>query len=200
VPNAPNAFQVTMMESCYADCPSSFFWFLGQFFPITCGITQFMLRYRFLEGDMSKYSCFQGHFDCCCCKSGQCYERDCPHLCLFTEACVCNNLALSATRFATQLKYDLRTDPCDYRLIWCNNALMWFSCICNIIAIFDDNLRQVARILDLISDIMYHTVSGCMTAQVAYELNFQHGKGGKYQETNTAVAEPVDPTYYPSKA
>ena len=150
---------------------------------------------------MSKYSCFQGHFSCFCCRSGSCYERDCPQLCLFAESCICNSLALSATRFSTQLKYDLRSDPCDYRLIWCTNAVQCLSCFCNILAIFEESFREAARIIDVIADLMYHTVSGCMTAQVAHELNFQLSKGGKYQETDssaTAVAVPVDQTYYPA--
>lgn len=33
--------------------------------------------------------------------------------------------------------------------------------------------RDVARILGWIADFVYHTVSGCATAQTAFELNYQ---------------------------
>lgn len=63
-------------------------------------------------------------------------------------------------------KYNLSSDACDYRLIRINNCLQCLSIICDIASIFNRNLRQIACILDYASDIMYHAVSGCMTAQV----------------------------------
>ena len=76
-------------------------------------------------------------------------------------------------------KYDLRSDPCDYRLIRINNCLQMLSCICHMAALIIPDLRDLARILDLIADIFYHCVSGCMTAQVVHEqvqlhLSFPH--------------------------
>jgi hypothetical protein len=41
-------------------------------------------------------------------------------------------------------KYDLSSDPCDYRLIRINNCLQVFSCVCSVLAIFIDELREVA--------------------------------------------------------
>lgn len=58
-------FQVNMMDAPCSGC-SSFFWFLGQFVPITCGVTQYCLRRKALEGDMSKYQCCQGYVNICC--------------------------------------------------------------------------------------------------------------------------------------
>eukprot|EP01035_Chromulina_nebulosa_P049123 gene49123-66704_t len=56
-------------------------------------------------------------------------------------------------------KYDLQSDPCDYRLIRINNCLQVFACVCDILAIFIDSLREVARIIDNIADLFYHCVS-----------------------------------------
>jgi hypothetical protein len=164
-----------MLHAPIADCPYSCFWFTCQFFPATFVCTQMMLRNKFLEGDMSKYMCFQGVFGekFCCVSAGNCGEKDCPQLCLFCESLCCNACALSATRIATMQKYDLRSDPCDYRLIYINNALQCLSLICDVLAIINGAFQQLANIIDLIAELFYHTISGCMTAQVAHELNYQ---------------------------
>lgn len=67
-------------------------------------------------------------------------------------------------------KYDLKSDPCDYRLIRINNCLQMLACICDIAAIFVADLRQLANLIDHIADLFYHTISGCMTAQVCFYL------------------------------
>ena len=64
-------------------------------------------------------------------------------------------------------KYALSSDPCDYRIIAFSNCLQILACICDILAIFIAELREVACILDRIADFVYHVVSGCMTAQVS---------------------------------
>eukprot|EP01035_Chromulina_nebulosa_P017858 gene17858-23471_t len=174
-------FQTDMLNAPCVDCPYSCCWCLGQFIPFTCGITQWCLRYKALGGDLSKYSCFQGYFNICCCfKAGQCCESECPHLCLFLEACICNFAAVSASRIYVMEKYDLSSDPCDYRLIRCNNCLQMLSCICFIASLIDPSLRDLAQIINNIADLFYHCVSGCMTAQVAYEIDYQ--KSGRRTE------------------
>ena len=72
--------------------------YFRQFIPLTCTCTQYALRVKALEGDMTKYSCFQGYFNCCCFRAGSCGEQSCPELCLCFESCCCNSLAVSATR------------------------------------------------------------------------------------------------------
>jgi hypothetical protein len=57
---------------------------------------------------------------------------------------VCNCFAISASRMYIMEKYDLSSDPCDYRLIRINNCLQVFSCVCSVLAIFIDELREVA--------------------------------------------------------
>lgn len=66
-------------------------------------------------------------------------------------------------------KYQLSSDPCDYRLIRLNNCLQMLSCACDLLACaFDNgNLRQLAVLIDHLADLMYHCVSSCMTAQVS---------------------------------
>ena len=57
------------------------------------GCTQYCLRRKILNGDMSKYSCFQGYYTfCCCIKGGACCEDNCPNLCAFLEGCLCSKL------------------------------------------------------------------------------------------------------------
>jgi len=172
-------FQTDMMHAPCADGFKSCGWFCGQFIPATCGCTQYLLRRKVLHGDMTKYSCFQGYFNICCCfKAGACGEQSCPDFCLCLESCCCNFVAISASRMYVQEKYNLGSDPCDYRLIRINNCLQIIACICDILAIFIAQLREVAHIIDWIANIFYHCVSGCMTAQVAHEQNYQDANGG----------------------
>lgn len=82
---------------------------------------------------------------CFCFKAGSCGEQNCPDLCLCCEACICNFAAISASRMYVMEKYDLTSDPCDYRLIRINNCLQITACICDIMAIFIKDLRELAR-------------------------------------------------------
>ena len=116
---------------------------------------------------MSRYVCCQGYINCCCFKAGSLGESSCPDLCLCLEAFLCNGCAVSASRLYVMDKYQLSSDPCDYRIIRFNNCIQLLACICDILAIFFEDLRQIACILDRIADLVYHTVSGCMTAQVS---------------------------------
>ena len=68
-------------------------------------------------------------------------------------------------------QYELASDPCDNRLIRCNNCLQILACFCDILALIDDSFRGLAFIFDHLADFMYHTVSGCMTAQVGMDGN-----------------------------
>jgi len=84
---------------------------------------------------------------------------------------MCNGFAVSASRLTTMDRYSLHPDPCDYRLIRLNNCLQVLACVCDILALFDRNLRQLARIIDCIANLFYYSLSGCMTAQTAHEIN-----------------------------
>jgi hypothetical protein len=156
---------------------------MGQFLPLTCCCTQVVifktqtihiydflckifLRHKILQGDMSKYQCCQGYFNCCCFKAGSMGEDSCPHLCLCLESFFCNNLAVSSSRMYVMDKYKLSSDPCDYRLIRLNNMLQLLSCVCHIMAMFDREFIRLVQLIDHVADLMYHLVASCMTAQV----------------------------------
>jgi hypothetical protein len=51
----------------------------------------------------------------------------CP---LFQSFC-CANLAVSATRMHVMEEKKLHSDPCDRRMIRCNNCVFLLSCVCN---------------------------------------------------------------------
>jgi hypothetical protein len=87
----------------------------------------------------------EGYLNFCCFKAGSCGEESCPELCLCCESCICNGLAVSASRMYVMEKYDLQMDPCDYRLIRINNCLQILACICDILAIFIEQIRELAR-------------------------------------------------------
>jgi hypothetical protein len=178
-PDGDKSFQVNMCEAPCKDC-NSFGWFCYQCLPFTCCCAQYHLRKKLLNNDMSQYLCFQGQFECCCgaIKPGQCYEKQCPEVMLCLESCCLNGLALSATRMNVMEQHNLRSDPMDVKLIRCNNCIQVASCVCDCIAIISckRDFRNAARILDVISYIVYHTVSGCMTAQVANEMDYRSGE------------------------
>jgi hypothetical protein len=87
----------------------------------------------------------EGQYAFCCLKAGSCSEESCPDFCAFMEGCFCNFMAVSANRSYVMDKYDLASEPCDYRLIRINNFLQVLACICSILAIFIGELREVAR-------------------------------------------------------
>eukprot|EP01041_Mallomonas_annulata_P008654 gene8654-17857_t len=184
-------FQTDLMWSSCSECPKSACWCLCQCFPFTSCCTQYFLRRKVLEGDMTKYSCFQGYFNCCCFKAGSCQEQSCPDLCLCLEALCCNCLAISASRVYVMEKYNLESDPCDYRLIRINNCLQMLACVCGILALFVPELRELSQCINCIADLFYHTLSGCMTAQIAHEMNYQLKNAG--QAIATVPAYPVYP-------
>eukprot|EP01039_Chlorochromonas_danica_P006424 gene6424-7083_t len=183
-----NRFQTGMLTApCAGGC--TLCWFCGQFIPLTCGITQFFLRRKVLDYDMTKYVCFQGYFNCCCCKAGSCCESTCPCCCLCIEAHCCNFMAVSASRIYVMEKYDLTSDPCDYRLIRINNCLQCLACLCTILSIFNSAFNDCSRLVSLIADCFYHCVSGCMTAQVAFEVDYQKRVGNQGAQMGVPMAQ-----------
>jgi hypothetical protein len=123
---------------------------------------------------MTQYQCCQGYVNICGFKAGMCGEESCPDLCLCVESCLCNGCAVSASRMYVMDRYQLSSDPCDYRLIRINNCLQCLSCICDVLATINDAFAVLANIVDRIADIFYHCVSGCMTAQVSYVVSSIH--------------------------
>ena len=80
------------------------------------------LRYRVLDGKMENYLCCQNYIQCCCFKGGACGEKHCPHCCLCLEAFCCVGPSMSSSRAYIMDMYDLKSDPCDNRLIRFSNC------------------------------------------------------------------------------
>ncbi len=70
-------------------------------------------------------------------------------------------------------KHNLASDACDYRLIRISNCLQMLACVCHVLAMIDSGFRDIAQLIDNIADLFYHTISGCMTAQVGVDSIFE---------------------------
>lgn len=100
-------------------------------------------------------------------------------------------------------QYELSSDPCDYCLIQCTNALQCLACICRCLALCCDMLKELACIIEIIADCVYFSVTGCMTAQTAYEVEYraelaeqneQLGRKPAAPKQNVVEAQPVGAT------
>ncbi|EKX37632.1 hypothetical protein GUITHDRAFT_165451 [Guillardia theta CCMP2712] len=154
--NAPCANPLCCLAGLLCPCPSACF-----------------IRRQALDTDMTRYKCCQGYYDFCCFQAGNFGESSCPDLCNGLEALLCFSCSISSTRMLVMDTRDIRPDPCDNRLIGLNNCLQLLSCICNILAMFIEELEALADLVDFIADVVFALVSSCMIAQVNYELN--HG-------------------------
>ncbi|KAG5182429.1 hypothetical protein JKP88DRAFT_186308 [Tribonema minus] len=167
-------FQIGMME---APCKATLCCCYGSL--CSC-CAQYTVRKRALDGNLDNYICCQGYFPgCCCMKPGHCGEKSSPACCLCLESFCCLSCAVSSSRMFIMDKYRLLPDPWDNRIIRFNNALQLLSCICNCLAICVEELREFARILDLIAEIVFYTTVGCMTGQMMHELDYQQNMAPK---------------------
>jgi len=140
---------------------------------------QIHLRYKALNhvepnSGWKNYMCCQGYFGgCCCIQPGEIGDKTCPIPCMCLEAFCCPGLAVSASGNVIRERYSLGLDEDDVRLIRCSNCLQIFSCILSLVSIITpcEGDDQCARIVDLIADIVFCCVSGCMTAQVYHEIS-----------------------------
>jgi hypothetical protein len=157
-------------------------WCVYQANPLTCACAQVSLRYRILNGDLGKYRFYQNQFQHMWCTPlpSQC-ERTHPLLSLWCEACFCNGCALSANRLVVMDAYDLSTSGTDLRLIRFSNFMQGAACICNCFAICNSNCSRLSLILDCLAGLVYHCVSGCMTAQVVHEMDIRSGDSFQYE-------------------
>ena len=120
------------------------------------------------------YECCQGYFGgCCCLQPGHVGDKTCPVPCMTLEAFLCPGLAVSASANVIRAEYGLGLDEDDVRLIRCSNCLQICSCLLTCVSHLtscegDDIL---ARIVDIVADVVFCCVSGCMTAQVYHEID-----------------------------
>lgn len=94
-------------------------------------LTQYWVRQRVLDGDMSRYKCFQGLRDgpycCATCipsapftfKAGTYGEQDCPAVCLCAEVAFCPYCAFQASREVQRSERSLGIDPTEVRVSKC---------------------------------------------------------------------------------
>ena len=124
---------------------------------------QYKLREWALGGNMSAYRCCQGYFDNCCFQSGSCGDEGNP-CCLVVEAILCPCFAVQATRFYVMDTRNIAPSGTDNKLIRFNNFLQLAACLCRLMDC------DGADALSCYADLMWTTLLGCMTAQVAAEL------------------------------
>jgi len=139
------------------------------------------------------YQCCQGYMPACCCFTpGECGERDYPRTCMCVEAWCCPGLAVSTTRYLMMDHYDLAPDPCDNRLIRCNNCIQLLSCVCYCLAAFDRSFEDLAQLVDCLAEVVFWSTAGCMVAQVNHEIEFR--------DRGSAVNADGEPNYSPLAA
>ncbi|CAN0095790.1 unnamed protein product [Ectocarpus sp. 6 AP-2014] len=155
----PNKFQIRMME---APC-KNFLW--CAYGSLCLGCAQFAVRQRALGGRLDDYVCCQGYFPTHCCEPGDCGERRCPCFCLCIESFLCPSCAVSSSRMYLMDKFEVQPDPWDNRIIRFNNFLQLLSCICHCAAIFVQDFRELARLTDVLANLVYLSAVGCMTVR-----------------------------------
>eukprot|EP00301_Raphidiophrys_heterophryoidea_P015195 c23735_g1_i1.p1 GENE.c23735_g1_i1~~c23735_g1_i1.p1 ORF type:complete len:225 (+),score=25.52 c23735_g1_i1:40-714(+) len=189
--NNPNGFKTSL---CDAPCKNPGCCIIAFCCP-PCAV--YTMRQRALKGDMSRYICCQGYVGgCCCCKPGQMGERSCPEFCLCLEVCCCLGLSMSATRSLVMDERQIHPDPCDYRLMCFSNCLQLVSCICMILAIFNDGFRGLADLTRKLADLVFHIILACMVAQVDLELR----DDPQYNQAGTVVVQTMPQNPNPAYA
>jgi len=137
-----------------------------------CGLTACWARKAVLEkyeGGVDNFLCCQGYAGRMCCIEPAQYLKG-SMLGLLLEGCCCPVFSLSIARLHLMDKKQVRPDPCDWQIIQCSNCLQLISCILDIAAMFVDQLRELALLVDLIADVFTMSVGGCMGAQVHHEI------------------------------
>lgn len=174
----PNLFHQSMMNSCGNPGYCCFACLLPP-------CSSCVLRRRVLEGNMENYRCCQGYYDGVCCWRSSCGEENCGELCNCLEAFLCQSCSVSSSRMAVMDTYELQSDICDRRIIGFNNCMQCLACICHVAAIFQEDLRECAVIVERIADIVYCMTQACMQTQVYHEIDFQK-KQANFQNATPA--------------
>mmetsp|Transcript_1722 Transcript_1722/g.4740 ORF Transcript_1722/g.4740 Transcript_1722/m.4740 type:complete len:215 (-) Transcript_1722:203-847(-) len=185
--NNENKFDITM---CQAPCRAPCCW-LGSMMCL-CPV-QIYMRHRALNhvhpgSGWSHYICCQGYYGgCCCLQPGNMCESTCPHCCMCLEAFCCTGPAVSATSIIMRNEYGLGLDNDDIRLIRCTNCLMIFalclSCVARCTECEGDD--QVAQVCNILADVVFCCVSGCMTAQTHHEIKLRERINAPERHTMT---------------
>ena len=168
----PNKYDITM---CQAPCkePCCCLFSMACLCPIQIHMRHKALNHVEPGSGWKNYKCCQGMFGSCCCfKPGEMGESTCPLPCMCLEAFCCVGPAISATSGVIRHHYSLGLDEDDVRLIRCNNCLQIFAICLTCISICTpceaDDLA--ASIVNIIADVVFCSVGGCMTAQTYHEI------------------------------
>jgi len=73
----------------------------------------------------------------------------------------------------------IRSDPCDRRLIRFNNCLQCIAGICTLAAVCFPQLRNLARLLRCVANLVFCSLAACMVAQIEHEYKFMERTGLK---------------------
>lgn len=174
---------------------------LSTFFTCTFG-TNWFVRRMVLDGDWTNYYCCQGFAPC---GGNQCLDPVTPShptaraCCMCCECFCCPGLAISSSRIHLMYEYDLQVDPTDNQIIRFNNCMQCLSCICDCLAICFESLRTAACIIDIIADVVFFSVAGCMAGQIYVEKQYQRELAAEGESeplmmanaSDTVVGQPV---------
>jgi hypothetical protein len=135
-----------------------------------CPCANYVLRSEALEGDMTKYKCCQGYYDCMCFKAGACGDSGNVG-CAACEMVCCMGPAVSSSRMLVMDTRDIIPDPCDNRIIRFSNCMQLLACVCQLLACFFEELREAAQIIDCIAGMwlrprIAHVLTPCFYFQI----------------------------------
>jgi hypothetical protein len=68
-------------------------------------------------------------------------------------------------------------DAFDNKILRCTFCLQYLACILSIVAIFIPNADDASELMNQLANLVFHISSGCVAAQINYEL-YQDGPPG----------------------
>jgi|EP00908_Phaeocystis_cordata_P007523 hypothetical protein len=168
--NDPHVFALGLKDACCAEPCCCLLSFAGT---LTCGATACWARKAVLkkyeQNGLDDYVCCQGYVPkLCCCDWPNCCQGSMVGL--YLEGCCCPVFSLSMARIHLMDKKQIRPDPMDYQIIGCSNCLQLISWVLDIVAMFVEQARDLAHIVDCIADLFTLSVAGCMGAQISHEI------------------------------
>ena len=146
-----------------------------------------MQRKEIMFNDLTNYTCCNGDM----CISGRLGEKSCPEFCLCVEVCCCFPSAVATSRFMIQDEQRVENTQCDNFIIGFMLCLNQLACIFRIAALISqqDEIEQIADILDCMADLTYCTVCACMQTQHQQQL--------KQRDPNARPPPPNNPMMPP---
>ena len=158
--NNPNEFALGLKDAC---CKEPCCCLLSGF-GSPCGFTACWARSKVLDtyyNGVQDFICCQGYIPgCCCITPTECCPGSMVGLCC--EGCCFPITSLSIARLHLMDSKRIHPDPCDWQIIACANCLQLIACIFQILAIFFDELREAAWILELVADLVVFSVAGTL--------------------------------------